>query len=304
VLVRNLRASPYRGTIQISGPEGWRFEPSERPVEIDARGVTQARFLVKQARGNEDNVYSLSARAEGSGIAVTKTQRVMVTSAPYFKPEIDGQVDDWKDAIPVKWITRGKSTVIRTFWNRRRFAMLIEVEEEELRPAGLLEPGSCDAVQIAISPGDAQTPESPDQPSARFEFLVTATQGAVAGNCYLLAEPGTPLATGQQPRASASLRYDDAEVVVRRSGSKTYYELSLPFRPMRDAIRPSEGREFCLSVLIHDPDGTGLRDWGVAAGLWPDERSRLAWSTWEGAEWGEDPPFDNKTPWGFCSSKY
>jgi len=84
----------------------------------------------------------------------------------------------------------------------------------------------------------------------------------------------------------------------------TYYECSIPFRLLRDRIRPSEGREFHLSVLVHDPGGTGIRDWGQAAGMGPPERNRLAWSLWQGAKWGDEPPFDNKTHWGLCSSKY
>ena len=73
---------------------------------------------------------------------------------------------------------------------------------------------------------------------------------------------------------------------------------------MREKIRPSEGREFFLSVLVHDPDGTGVRDWGEAAGLWPSQRNRMAWSLWPGADWGEKPPYDNKLHWGLCTSKY
>jgi hypothetical protein len=69
-------------------------------------------------------------------------------------------------------------------------------------------------------------------------------------------------------------------------------------------IEPMEGREFGLSLLVHDPDGTGLRDFGEAAGLWPWQRSRLAWSQWPGARWAKDAPFDNRIEWGFCSSKH
>ena len=67
--------------------------------------------------------------------------------------------------------------------------------------------------------------------------------------------------------------------------------------------RSVPGREFCMSILVHDGDGTGLRDWGRAAGLWPQQRSRLAWCLWQGAKWPKPPPFDNKIEWGFCSSK-
>ncbi|KPK41912.1 MAG: hypothetical protein AMK72_14780, partial [Planctomycetes bacterium SM23_25] len=91
-------------------------------------------------------------------------------------------------------------------------------------------------------------------------------------------------------------------VVTRRDGV-TYYECAIPMKAIPQ-IRPEPGREFCFSVLVHDPGGTGLRDWGEAAGLWPWQRSRLAWCAWQGATWPDDPPFDNKVEWGFCSSKH
>jgi hypothetical protein len=56
--------------------------------------------------------------------------------------------------------------------------------------------------------------------------------------------------------------------------------------------------------LVHDPGGTGIRDWGQAAGRWDGERNRLAWSRFSGDRWGDEAPFDNKTPWGMCSSKF
>jgi len=78
----------------------------------------------------------------------------------------------------------------------------------------------------------------------------------------------------------------------------------LPLSRVRKHIRPTEGREFYLSVLVHDPDGTGVRDWGEAAGLWERQRTRLAWSDWVGAKWGDVPPMDCRTEWGMCSSRY
>ena len=96
----------------------------------------------------------------------------------------------------------------------------------------------------------------------------------------------------------------DAEVAVRRVGDVTYYECALPFRLLRDEIRPSEGAEFFLSVLIHDPDGTGRRDLGQAAGVGPPAHDRQAWARGPGAKWDDSPPTLHRIRWGLCTSKY
>ena len=159
-------------------------------------------------------------------------------------------------------------------------------------------------MQLAVSPEGAITGTSEDEEATRFEFLLVATSEGTGGRCFLLAKPGMKLAEAAKVRRLEPLEYEDADVAVARRDGITYYECSVPFRLMRKAIRPTEGREFSLSVLVHDPDGTGIRDWGQTAGLWPSQRNRLAWSRWEGAKWGQNPPFDNKLQWGMCTSKY
>jgi len=229
-----------------------------------------------------------------------------VASAPYFKPKIDGLFDDWKDAIPLSWVVQGKKTSVRTYWNRRQFAFLVAVEEDELqRFDGTADSAKPDAVQVALSPAEIVTPASPDATVTRYEFVLLAGEADGTGRCLQLAAPGTRVSEIQELRDVGALPpCDDARLFVRRDAGVTYYECALPITAMREHISPGEGREFCLALLVHDPDGTGLRDWGQAAGLWPWERSRAAWGNWGPAEWGPDPPFDSTTAWGMCSSKY
>ncbi len=220
---------------------------------------------------------------------------------PYFKPTIDGDPADWKDAIPIKFTVAGKKTTIGTYWNRRKFSVLVAVEEDE---QVLATPDSpFDAVQFALSAAETQTARSSSQTAERFEFLLTA-KNADTATCYQLAKPGTPLGDVTVKRALDNCVLESADVAVSRRGRTTYYECSVPFSEMRSTIRPGEGREFLFSVLIHDPDGTGLRDWGEAAGLWDSERNPLAWSHWAGAQWPDKPPTDCRTEWGMCSSRY
>ncbi len=305
VVVMNHGQTPYQGTLRLKAPEGWQLSPAEQEVALAPGEAKRVPFIVKRGMINEENSYPLEASITGAGTTVTRRQNVVAATAPYFKPAIDGKADEWKDAIPVAWTAGGKRTVISTYWNRRRFSLLVAVEEDKLIPLQD-SPGEAgfDAVQVAVSPEDAETGTSPDEEAARYELLFAATGSGTGGKCFLLVQPGMKLAEGQKPRRLAPLEYDDAEVAVSRNDGVTCYECSIPFGLMRDRIRPSEGREFRLSILVHDPDGTGIRDWGEAAGLGPCQRSRLAWSLWQGARWGDNPPFDNKTKWGLCSSKY
>ncbi len=300
VTVRNLTEKPYEGVLRLKVPEGWTLREPQIEVALGPRETQRAAFTVSRGALNDENRYALEVSAQGAGTTVTRKQEIACCSAPYFKPQIDGDPADWKDAIPVTFDDGGKTT-IRTFWNRRTFCVLVAVEEEKLVP--MREEGPFDAVQIAIAPEGAVTGESADDETARYELLLAPGEQDGAASCYLLAQPGMNLAETQRIRPLADLAYSDAEVAVARQGGTTIYECAIPFKLVKQDIRPGAGREFCFSVLVHD-EGSGLRDWGRAAGLWPSERKRLAWSTWKGGQWPKEPPFDNKLPWGLCSSKY
>jgi hypothetical protein len=303
--VKNLQEVPYEGSVAMKVPNGWRLAPSQRRITLKPGETRRVPFTVERGLTLKSNSYPVQVAATGAGVSVVRKQNVVCASAPYFKPTIDGDPGEWNDAVPVTFITAGKKTIISTYWNRRQFSILVAVEEEKL--IGYTESatsGAFDAVQVAISPQDTKTGTSPDDEANRFEFLFVSTGGEGPGKCFQLAAPGMKLAEAARSRRLAPLVYQPAQVAVGRTGSTTYYECGLSFTPMRGQIRPSEGREFCMSVLVHDPDGTGLRDWGSAAGLWPWQRNPLAWSRFAGAAWGKQPPFDNKLPWGLCSSTY
>ena len=302
VQVRNLRGRTYNGAILAEFPSGWKTNRTVCPVKIKPRQTARVAFAVERGADAASNSYPVRIKAIGDGPEVTRRQRVVCASAPYFKPEIDGKLDDWADAIPVSFTTAGRKTTISTYWSRRTFSVLVAVEEDELiRLSDDAAGGVIDAVQIALSPRDAATPASSSGTAERYEFLLAATKDT--GKCFALLRRGQELSMAAQDRPLTGLELTEAALAVTRSGGVTYYECSIPFKAMPD-ITPDPGREFCFSILVHDPDGTHLRDWGSAAGLWPSQRSRLAWCCWQGAKWPQEPPFDNKIEWGFCSSKH
>jgi hypothetical protein len=301
VVARNSGSAPYEGEVSLCGPEGWQLTPSQRPVQLAAGETQRIAFNVAEGRNAADNRYAFEITARCGDRRVIHRQEIFVASAPYFSPTIDGQTDDWEDAIPIVFRTGDRETTVSTYWSRRRFALLVAVQEDQLLPFRSGEDEAFDAVQFAISP--LESDDGDGTAAGRFEYLLAALPDGTA-RCYLLADPATPLEECRQPRVPEPLGDDEALVAVRREGGITYYECSLPFRPMNEALRPSEGREFYFSVLVHDPDGTGLRDLGQAAGLWADAGDDDAWSRWPGARWPEDGPRSNRIRWGFCSSKY
>jgi len=303
VLVHNPGATPYRGTVTATFPDTWKMNVTRHDVAIQPRETARLAFAIERGADAASNTYPVRVAAVGGdGTEVVRSQTIACASAPYFNPTIDGRFEDWNDAIPVTFATGGKKTVIRTYWSRRRFSLLVVVEEDALKP--LPENGghaACDALQVAISPRDAETAASAADKARRYEFLLAATK--TGGACFALMRPGERLSVATTDRPLAGRELADAQVNVVHRDGVTYYECAVPMKAMPE-IRPDPGREFCFSVLVHDPDGTGLRDWGEAAGLWPWQRNRLAWCSWPGATWLADPPFDNKVEWGFCSSKH
>lgn len=301
VVVRNLQDHACQGTLSITGPSDWRIAPDSQPLELPAAAEKRFAFNIEKARNVAANVYPFTVQASVGDQLVRCEQSVFVASAPYSKATVDGRADEWQDAIPVSFEQQGKRTTISTFWHRKRFYLLVAVQEQQhIRYTGADGPPG-DAVQLAISA--SEPPAAADAKAARRLEFVLASVGDAA-KCFQLAAWDTPRELAGQVRSLEPLLCSDAETAIVRDGEVTYYECSLPFSLLREVIEPAEGREFFLSVLVHDPDGTGLRDLGRAAGLWTQPDDAQAWSRWRGMAAGNEPSFGNKVRWGLCTSKY
>ncbi len=303
ITVRNTGSETRNLTVAPEFPAGWRWSPARRQITLAPGKLERVPFTIDKAVNSSSNSYAVQATVSDSSRSRTWKRKVVCASAPYFKPEIDGKFDDWEDAIPITFKTAKKKTVVSTYWNRRRFSLYVQVEEDDL--SGYKKgKGRFDAVQFALAPAKAVTGTGPTDKAGRYEFLLVHCPGLFAKDkCFRLIEAGDSLSKAREPDPLDSLLFEEAQIAVKRKGPITHYECSVPFAAM-PTIRPDTGREINFSLLVHDPDGTGVRDFGHAAGLWPDLRDPLAWCEWLEVDWSDDRPYDGKIEWGLCSSKH
>ncbi len=304
ITVTNPGDAPFAGTLEARFPAGWKVTPASHALDLPAGAVKQLSFAIEEASdARRTNRYDVAVTVRSNATAVTETQTVVWAGAPYFKPKIDGSAKEWGDAVPIRWTSGGKQTVVSQYWNKKRFCLLVQVEEDRLigRKGSSAQSGM-DAIQFALAPKAAVTGTNKSDRAARSEFLAADSGSMWASDaCYLLTKPDTPLGGAGKAEGLDTLRLEDAEVAVKRSGRTTVYELAIPFAHM-PALRPTPGREYCFSLLVHDPDGTGIRDLGTIMNLQDSRRNPLAWRSWPNAKWSRQPPFDNKVEFGFCSS--
>ena len=302
ILVRNAGDVECEAAIEPKFPAGWQWTPANRQVTLAPGQTKRLPYTIEKASDAKSNQYPIEiAVMEGPERSVHR-QSVVCASAPYFKPKIDGKFKDWADAIAATFTTADKKTIVSTYWDKRNFYLYVQVEEDKLN-SYKKNASMVDAVQFALAAGDAVTGSTPQAASQRSEFLIVDVSGMFAKDrCFQLIKPGQELSVTQERRNLDELSLKDAEVVVKKQGKITHYECAVPFSTIA-AIRPAVGREIRFSILVHDPDGTGIRDWGKAAGLWPEQRNRLAWCRWGSVDWAGDPPYDGKVEFGLCSSK-
>ena len=293
-LVRNRSSTPLQVTVRAQWPGGWKVQ-SPPPLSIAPGMIATAAFTIEQATDREKNAYPVTLEVEASGKVIRKEQLVAVATAPYLKPKIDGQIEDWKDAVPIEFSTGDKATSVITCWNRKQFCLAVRINGNGVLPSG--NGASRNAIQFALTPSLGASPV-PAGKSLRYEFVVLGEQEGVAPG-FLLLRPEDDLALAEQPRPLAGLACPDVLANVIRTGDSTIYELAIPLSLMPE-LRATPGRAFGFSLLVHEPGSLG--DLGTVMGWWPDQRNPSSWSRWEGAAFGGQPPFPSNAEFGFSSS--
>jgi len=270
----------WSGTLTVTPPDGWTLDPHTHTLDLQTGETKRLPYRIIKAREVADNTYPFTLALSG-GDAVT--QIVRTASAPFYKPKIDGKLDEWKDAIPLRFGAPGAQTTLRTYWDSTAFYLAIEVEQKALNLSRT--DGLANAIQLYIAPKGAT--------DKRHEFLIVPSKSSAV--CKRLASPdGTDYKDGLVEKR--------ATVATRNSNGVTAYEIALPIA-LLDGIRIDAGREFRLGLLVHDPSGSGLRDLGTIMNRPESTRTSepSCWTLWNGGCW-DAPFYDGGTEFGFCSS--
>jgi hypothetical protein len=304
LVVKNPKSTPYECKIHVKYPKGWVVSPVEIEVLLEAEETKKIPISIDKAIDLKANSYPVEIAVISGDTRQVFKQNIFAATSPVFKPKIDANLNDWKPAVPITFETKGMQTIIRTGWNKNYFNVAVVVQEEKLFGYKDKSSAPVDAVQFAIAPRNTETPDSPDRISQRYEFLIVDSPGFMSSDkCLRLMQPGDNIAIAMKERPLAPLELKDAKVAVKRRKDLTIYECSIPLSSI-PKIKPMTGRDYLMSFLIHDPDGTGIRDLGKVSGLWEYQRNKFAWSSWKGVKWQEKPPYDSKLEWGFCTTKY
>jgi hypothetical protein len=291
VIVKNRLATEYQGTLRAEFPEGWKVTPAQQPLNLKPGECKRLAFAIETGLDRAANAYPVTLFVEGASGKVQFSQTVPCASTPYFKPQIDGDLADWQDAIPIRFGAPNQSVVLRTYWNKKQYCLAVEVEEEALIS---LEKGSAkagpDALLVALGPV-----ETVDGKPCRYEALIVSSDAVPGtGKCFLRERSA-------QPKPLAEEECLEAKVAVSRTGKITRYEVAIPLAKL-NGFKPDAGREYRLGLLVQDADGHGLRDLGDAMRLWQEHRDAKAWGAWDLIKPGANPPYHGAFEFGFCSS--
>ena len=153
VVVRNLQEDPCAGhalnlrSCRLADRAG---QPTL--LELAAGAEKRLAFNIERARNVEANAYPFTIQARVGDRLVRCEQSVFVASAPYSKATVDGQPDEWQDAIPVSFEQQGKRSDDQHFLALKAFrTLLVAVQEQQHVGYTGADGPPGDAVQLAIS---------------------------------------------------------------------------------------------------------------------------------------------------------
>ncbi|HEY3283418.1 MAG TPA: hypothetical protein VGN26_14210 [Armatimonadota bacterium] len=331
VLVTNESNRPFSGDMSVKAPAGWKLmTPRQRFGPILPGASMSVPFLTTTAITSTDNQYpvSFSILPLDRGWFSTpwkyeKSQILSVAAATKGTPTIDGDLSDWKEALPQRmnrkeflspftpealqkaWTPGNLSATFYTRWDADNFYFAAEVQDNNHSQASFADnpyalPFDGDTIQLAFGSDLEEGRLKPaDAPNARrgllfdtdYELAMSLTPKGP--ELLLLKTPQTHHQSYLPTNPEIGLGLvPDAKLAVKRDDLKetTVYECAIPWSLLKGVDR----KKLRLDVLINDRDkeerGAAM-EW--SAGLGESQGNTLTFSP----SWRYH--LANQAPWTF-----
>ena len=255
--VRSNAAGPQRPVVTVEAPQSWQIHPG-RSVHLGAMAPGVSRRLELKCHVPMDSKageHSVKVFVDGQPVA---EQLVDVRQAPpqlvghrfITPPTIDGDLNEWQSR-PFAWLSPahfGNKEDISSKswfgWDEDYFYFATEVTDDvhNQRSVGHGLWGF-DCMQMGLRPGPLSKNDSYDVATREFGFALTP-KGPYMHQWYPENEP-----------------VDEAPISVVRRGTKTNYEVAIPWRRISPDFLPAPGAPLTGTFSVNENDGAKLLGW-------------------------------------------
>lgn len=258
VTLQNQTNKVEKGQLSVSLPEGWAVSNpnvSFGPIKPGEQQVIPLHLT--HVKVSPDNQYPVTVKAiNQDGQTEKQTQVLSALASLQLTPEIDGNLNDWKGAVPIylhsqnqvvgltNWTPSDLSAVAYTAWDNKYFYFAAKVTDQKFyQPytGGNIWQG--DSIQLYFDPlNDKTQGRSPDDQ----DFGVALT-------------PNGPEVWAWNGQVRGKVYGAKAMITHGKNGDLTY-EVAIPLSTMSD-LKPVSGHRFGFDMLINDNNGSGRAGW-------------------------------------------
>ena len=289
VRLQNIGIGPQRGSVELDVPRSWKLAQNKYDVTL-AEGESKTyefRLLETTARGiaprRDGDPFRVIVRADKRyDWRFDPPVATALNVAPGARPVIDGNLDDWKDAI---WMNAGPNAAkikgrVALKWDAQTLYLAAEVRESALMPRRAEETSydfwrGHDAIQLAFGTSDTaeDTPARAPFRDSDLGLLIApfGQSGAGQYDGRVLKLWGSDLGfnrSADRVRWGGQVSGSNCVVTRDERGELTTYEAAIPLsmlpgvNPQKLAQRDDIVR---FGWLIHNDEGEVL-DWGREGG--------------------------------------
>lgn len=297
VRLHNVGIGSTSGALKIAPPPGWKLHTTEQRYELSPGESRIYEFGIWEVQPADVYPIKLGADSiiETGGKTVKRSQTwhqeaavATAVNVPLGESkEIDGDLNDWKDAHWMELSSKRVRARLALQWDTQYLYLGARVREPLLEPRSITRGeyafwNGADAIQIGFGMREEAWMQPGAQPfrDTDFGFLLspfhTRTDGTYEGRVLRLWDPQTPFgALSDRTRWGGAVK--GAQLAIRRDerSGETFYEAAIPLSEIpelnpasRIPTRQEFGSPVRFSWIVHNNEGEKLQ-WAKENNVFP-----------------------------------